>query len=72
MISPHVKKLNEACKECVAVKGKYGLTATGEHAHPIDTLRYVAWYVDPPLVKRAKSTDQRAAGSPLVYTLPGR
>ena len=72
MISPHVKKLNEACKECVAVRGKYGLTATGEHAHPIDTLRYVAWYVDPPLVKRAKSTDQRAAGAQLVYTLPGR
>ena len=54
MISPHVKKLNEACKECVAVKGKYGLTATGEHAHPIDTLRYVAWYLDPPLKSRAR------------------
>ena len=72
MISPHVKKLNEACKECIAVKGKYGLTAAGEHAHPIDTLRYVAWYIDPPLVKRSRGAapQQRAAGAPLVYTLP--
>ena len=53
-IAPHVAKLNNACKECIAKPGKYGLTATGDHAHPIDTLRYVAWYVDPPLVKRSR------------------
>ena len=59
-VSPHVKYLNEACKECIAKPGKYGLTATGKHAHPVDTLRYVAWYVDPPLVKRARPDDQPA------------
>lgn len=68
-IAPAAAKLNEACKECIAKPGKYGLTATGDHAHPIDTLRYVAWYIDPPLVKRSRNAQQRPAGAPLVYTL---
>lgn len=68
-VAPHVRKLNDACKECIAKPGKYGLTATGDHAHPIDTLRYVAWYIDPPLVKRSRNAQQRPAGAPLVYTL---
>lgn len=54
-IAPHVKKLNLACQECPAKPGKHGLVAAGEHAHPVDTLRYVVWYVDPPLVRRSSA-----------------
>ncbi len=42
-----------AFKDCKSGKGKYGLVAKGEHAHLIDTGRYVAWWVDPPKENRS-------------------
>lgn len=53
-IAPHLKKAREACKECAAKRIGKEVLAVGEHAHWIDVIRYLAWYLDPPLTRRAK------------------
>lgn len=40
----------QAFKECRAAKGRYGIKATGIHAHLVDTARYVCWWADPPRI----------------------
>lgn len=41
-----------AFKDCKSGRGKYGIVAKGDHAHLVDTGRYVAWWVDPPKENR--------------------
>ena len=49
-----------AARDCRAKPGKHGLHAVGEHAHLVDTIRYAAWWADPP--KEAARTGIRLSG----------
>lgn len=53
-ISPLAPKLQEACRECLAKPGQNGkVYAEKRYSHAIDTLRYTAWWVEPPTKMRA-------------------
>lgn len=61
-ISPAAQTLNLAYKEAVARPTRYGGACADEpHSHPIDTSRYVSWWVCPPTRKAAAPGQQRAA-----------
>lgn len=55
-LSPLAPKLQEACRECLAKPGQGGkVYAEIKYAHSLDTLRYVAWWVEPPTKQRPGS-----------------
>ena len=53
-IAPVAKIMGTACKEAVARPTRYGGAMADEpHCHPIDTMRYVSWWVCPPTRRAA-------------------
>lgn len=64
-LSPLAEKLSEACRECLVRPGVNGNPLVGgKHVHPIDTLRYVCWYIEPPTkIKAPVSGGSAGAGS---------
>lgn len=52
-ISPLAKHVGKALHECQARPTMYGVRPEKKYAHAIDTVRYVAWWVDPPVRRRA-------------------
>ncbi len=67
-VSPVAKYISTAFKECQAKeKEGGGQRAEAQYAHAIDTARYVAWWVEPPVRKKAPP-----GRGPGVSVLPGR
>ena len=55
MVSPTAALINEALAKCEAKRREGGVvTAEAKWSHAIDTVRYVAWWVDPPTRRSAR------------------
>ncbi len=63
-LSPLAEKLSEACRECLVKPGVNGNPLVGgKHVHPIDTLRYACWYIEPPTKQKAPLAGAGGGGS---------
>lgn len=70
MISPMAKGLLTDCRDGIAKEYRGGLTVDKPHSHFLDGLRYVLWFLSPPM-KRVRPAGEERRG-PGVTVLPGR
>lgn len=63
-LSPYAKRVDEAFIECLLQESGGKITPTRKWTHPIDTARYVAWYVEPPTQRWARGGGTTAAAVP--------